>query len=207
MKLNLGAGSGWRKEGWTNLDLATKYDFNIKKLSPYENNSVKIIYSSHMIEHLPWSTVDLLLKDCARVLSSDGLFRLVIPDVDILNSILENNDRAALEKDNYFYYNVGMGKNYTVEECVFELFGYTTAGNSFINGTMHTAFFNFSIINIMLRAAGFTVIERKSFADSEIKELEETQYMNPETGIIRSTSGFDNPATKGMSLYLECKIA
>ena len=203
-KLNLGGGSHWKKSGWDNLDLAFGYDINKELLENYEDQSISIIYTSHTIEHLHWNIVDRIFKEFKRVIKPDGILRIVVPDCDILSNILNNNRRDILEKDNSFYYNEGLGKNYNTKEIVLELFGYDINGWRFLDNTMHVSFFNFSILNIMLKASGFENINRCNYASSSLAELRETQMMDPNTGIIDSSVGFDNPATKSISIYIEC---
>jgi SAM-dependent methyltransferase len=47
----------------------------------YEDATVRYIYSSHMIEHMPrWQGL-ALVKECRRVLMPDGVLRLATPDL------------------------------------------------------------------------------------------------------------------------------
>ena len=43
-------------------------DFVKNPKLPFSNNSQKIIYSAHLIEHLPQATLTILLRECCRVL-------------------------------------------------------------------------------------------------------------------------------------------
>lgn len=83
MLLNLGCGSSV-KPGWINLDLepvpgAIKCD--LSKGIPYPDNSVKVIYSEHMIEHLTFVQGLQHLTDCYRVLKPGGVIRISTPDM------------------------------------------------------------------------------------------------------------------------------
>jgi len=187
-KLNLGGGGGFRRPDWDNLEFEIGYDLTKKLLSPYENDSVEIIYTSHCLEHLPVGKTDLLLKDCYRVLKTGGVMRVILPSADLMWELLENGDKSDLQKHNCVYYTTGKGKDYSLGQCVYELFGYKPNGTSLFNGTMHIAFFTPSILKVMLRAAGFGEIKDCSFADSSIAELEK----------------IDNPHTQDISMYVEC---
>jgi ubiquinone/menaquinone biosynthesis C-methylase UbiE len=206
-KLNLGGGKLWAEKGWQNLEYDLGYDLAETLLTPYEDNSVDIIYTSHALEHLPWDRIDLVLKDCFRVLKPEGLFRIVLPDVDTMWKVLQSGSKSLLQKNNSSYYcGSGAGK-FTVEQCIFELFGYTTDGKHFLSPRcMHTAFFTPSIIGIMLRAAGFKKVETWDFCKSNLKELEtEMSHRRPPTRSHRHPMhGFDNPDTQDISLYVEC---
>ena len=94
--LNFGSG-GFYHARWKNLDFpgSSKYykylqgkpgknyvpiDLTLKKDLPFESNSASVIYCSHTIEHLPHEMVVYFLKECARVLDSNGRLRLAYPD-------------------------------------------------------------------------------------------------------------------------------
>ena len=48
---------------------------------PFQKESVDVIYSSHMIEHLDQLEVDIFLKEAYRLLLKGGTIRLVVPDI------------------------------------------------------------------------------------------------------------------------------
>jgi predicted SAM-dependent methyltransferase len=51
------------------------------KRLPLADNSVEVIYSSHMLEHLDQETVKKYLREALRVLQADGIIRIVVPDL------------------------------------------------------------------------------------------------------------------------------
>lgn len=51
-------------------------------LLPYKSETVEVIYSSHMIEHLFRCQVELSLREAFRVLKRGGVLRLVVPDLE-----------------------------------------------------------------------------------------------------------------------------
>ena len=51
---------------------------------PEKNNSIDLIYSSHMLEHLDKDEADIFLVNCRKILKPKGILRLVVPDFDIL---------------------------------------------------------------------------------------------------------------------------
>ena len=48
---------------------------------PFADQSVGVVYSSHMLEHLPRADAVRFLVECRRVLRADGLLRLALPDL------------------------------------------------------------------------------------------------------------------------------
>ncbi len=63
------------------------------KSIPLENNSVGILYSSHMLEHLDSKRRGSFLGEARRVLKEGGVIRLVVPDLRIfVDRYNENGD-------------------------------------------------------------------------------------------------------------------
>jgi predicted SAM-dependent methyltransferase len=60
-----------------------EYGDAIKGL-PVRSNSVDVIYSSHMLEHLDQQEVSLFLKEARRILCPGGIIRLAVPDLHML---------------------------------------------------------------------------------------------------------------------------
>jgi len=79
------------------------YDQNIlihdvKNPLPFEDNSVKAIYASHLLEHLYFSEAKSLLRECHRILVKSGIIRMVVPDLKTLvKDYLSHENSAALE--------------------------------------------------------------------------------------------------------------
>lgn len=66
---------------------------DVTKKIPLPNQSVEIIYSSHMLEHLDPGEVEEFLFEVKRILMKGGTLRLAIPDLEkIINGYLANRD-------------------------------------------------------------------------------------------------------------------
>ena len=59
---------------------------NCTKRMPFADDTVGVFYSSHMMEHLDRSDARLFLKEVHRILATDGILRLALPDVSVLVS-------------------------------------------------------------------------------------------------------------------------
>lgn len=60
-----------------------KYLDASKKL-PFSSDSIEVIYSSHMLEHLHPNQASRFISECYRCLIPGGCLRLVLPDLDKL---------------------------------------------------------------------------------------------------------------------------
>jgi len=93
MKVHLGCGSNILK-GWTNVDIKNRradMEFDIRGTFPFENESVEMIFSEHLIEHLTQDEGIAFLKECHRVLISGGVIRTSTPNLEwVIQKYLEN---------------------------------------------------------------------------------------------------------------------
>lgn len=91
--LNMGCGSSYHSD-WINIDINSSnkdvIECNIINGLPFENATIDVIYSSHVIEHLKENELDNVMKEINRVLKPKGILRLAVPDLEgIVNSYLK----------------------------------------------------------------------------------------------------------------------
>lgn len=83
-KLNLGCGAH-PMPGWINYDADFHVGVTTLDLSrgtlPHGDNSVDYIFTEHFIEHISKENGLSLLRDCFRVLTSNGVLRISTPDL------------------------------------------------------------------------------------------------------------------------------
>jgi len=53
------------------------------KIIPLKNNSAECIYTSHMLEHISRDGASMFLREALRVLKTDGILRISVPDLNI----------------------------------------------------------------------------------------------------------------------------
>ena len=107
MKLNLGCGSTV-PEGWINVDYSLGARFmkipffrvlnskvklfnldwkeniylhDLTKKFPWADSSIDCVYSSHTLEHFSKEDGLVFLAECHRVLRSNGIIRIIVPDL------------------------------------------------------------------------------------------------------------------------------
>lgn len=69
--------------------------FEVMGRWPYDDASVDVVYSSHMLEHLPREQAEDFLRQAHRVLAPGGTLRLALPDLErIARSYLLRVDEA-----------------------------------------------------------------------------------------------------------------
>lgn len=84
-KLHIGCGEKYIP-GFIHIDVRKlphmDYVTPAGKLDMFADGSVDLIYSCHMLEHLPRNEVEDVLKEWHRVLKPGGILRLAIPDFE-----------------------------------------------------------------------------------------------------------------------------
>jgi len=83
--LNLGCGATFDPR-WVNCDFAPSSPgirrFDASAPLEYQTESVDVVYSSHMLEHLAPEKARSFLSECRRVLRPGGILRLAVPDLE-----------------------------------------------------------------------------------------------------------------------------
>ena len=147
LRLHLGCG-GNHIDGYVNIDwrktAATDLVCDIRKL-PYPNNSVEVIETYHVIEHLQIHDLPKVLKEWYKVIVPGGKLIIECPDFD-------ENVRDYLK-----------GNNPDIQ--LLYIFG-----RQRFPGDIHYFGYNFERLKDMLEKCGFTDIKRKDAQDSHITE-------------------------------------
>jgi predicted SAM-dependent methyltransferase len=79
--INLGSGPVKGKDNWINIDLhGADICCDLRKGIPLRKNSVNKIYSSHMLEHIPFKELDKFIAECYRVLKHGGELSVCVPN-------------------------------------------------------------------------------------------------------------------------------
>lgn len=169
MKLHLGCGKRFIP-GFMHVD-AVNYDHVdkvclVNDLSFIQNNSVSLIYASHILEHFKRNEVIEVLKEWNRVLSHEGILRLAVPDFSAINKV---------------YYQTGN----------IELVKGLVCGRQDYEFNIHYNIFDFESISVLLNQAGFKKVVRYDWRLTEhanVDDYSQSYYphMEKETGLLMS---------------------
>lgn len=91
IKLELGAG-GRSMDGWISVDMNDNCALNLDLAAPipFPDNSVNMIYSSHVLEHFNYTELIKLLEQCQRILKPGGTFSASVPNARIYLNAYHN---------------------------------------------------------------------------------------------------------------------
>jgi predicted SAM-dependent methyltransferase len=98
IKLELGAGDR-SMEGWTSVDMNDNCALNLDLTEPipFPDNSVSMIYSSHVLEHFKYTELIKLIEECLRILKPGGLFSASVPNARIYLNAYHDPDNFKPE--------------------------------------------------------------------------------------------------------------
>lgn len=188
MKINLGAGPYWHKNGWHVLDHKlskpepgrVRGDISKINLPP---NSCDLAFTSHVIEHIPHLKIQKVFTEINRILKKNGVLRILVPD-------MEKFAKAYTSKDKSFF-KIAKKENHSLRQDL----GYggmlaniiVAPGQdtvlmdreleSFVGGYAHIYGYDFQMLKIILKKAGYYKIKKKNFCQSGIKDFREPLHV------------------------------
>lgn len=105
INVQFGAGSGKFGEAkqsvletFLNTDIFGKIPVDINHSLPFPNNSVDLIFSSHLIEHIYQRKADLFFKEALRILKDGGLLIIATPTINKMFDILYRSSKEDINK-------------------------------------------------------------------------------------------------------------
>lgn len=176
VKVNIGCGTSGAK-GWHNFDNSptiwlAKIPFarkllrvphwpadvrrhNVLRGLPFPDSSVDCIYSSHTFEHFSFEESLKVARECCRVLTLNGVFRVVVPDL-----------RLAI--DDYLGTSDPMASHQFVERLLL-----TQGVRDLVHrGSHHRQMFDANSLIFLFREAGFQRPAVRKFRDSSIPDID-----------------------------------
>ena len=146
---------------------------DVSKRIPARSGSVEFIYCSHMIEHLSrWQALDFA-RECHRVLRPGGRLRLATPDLELIvrdyldgTSPLMEEGRTASDAFCAEYGAYADDPGNQVRRMLRKLAG----------GDNHQWLYDEQGLRRLLGEAGFGEVERCSFRQGSIPELDSIEH-------------------------------
>jgi len=99
MKLvNLGCGSKFH-DSWINVNFSSSGEgvlvHDLNKPFPWEDEYCDVVYHSHVLEHFTPNQSFQFLLECKRILKTNGILRIVVPDLEqIVKEYIINLNKA-----------------------------------------------------------------------------------------------------------------
>ena len=190
MRINIGGAKGrWKinpKNDFKSVDLWQHSDYVVDVAFmdlPFEAGGIKAVYTSHTMEHILPEKVDHVFKEVLRVLIPGGKFRVVVPDIDqAIRAYVENPEWL---EDKKHPGKLKMLPDMPITRLMGWFFTYrskatkTNCKEDTIFGG-HMMAYNWELLNYMLKAAGFSSVERMQYGkfSSEFEGCDMERYKN-----------------------------
>lgn len=120
---------------------------NLEEALPFASESVDFIFCSHVLEHFYRSDALRLAREMLRVLKPGGSARIAVPD---LAKAIETYQTGARHEALMYFYTDGREGSYD----------------------QHRYMYDFTLMDALLREAGFTAIERRGYREGAVPDLE-----------------------------------
>lgn len=131
--VNVGCGLQSGKE-YTNVDTlpfpSIHHITDIRSLPMFVNNSVSIVYASHVVEHIPRHELKTVIMEWHRILKEGGIFRMSVPNFDNLLQIYKASENQ-------------------IESVIMQVMGQNPPYNN------HYSIWNFNYAEKILKECGF----------------------------------------------------
>jgi predicted SAM-dependent methyltransferase len=136
------------------------------------------LYCSHVLEHISLEELRLALGNCYRHLQPGGIFRLVVPDLEIMAKTYINNAQSP-EAAHEFMRITWLGKEHRQRDILSFI-------KDWLAGNIHLWMYDYNSLSLELSKAGFKNIRRAKFGDSGIdlfKDIEDPERWTLELGV------------------------
>jgi len=162
-RLEIGPGKN-RVAGFETIDIAPKrnvdYVGNCAEGLPFENCTFDIVYSSHVLEHLPWYQVEGALREWVRILKPGGFIEIWVPDaVKICKAFVD----AELWGKNYIDLDGWYKFNPEKDPCVWasgRIYTYGDGNGNLKSPNWHKALFSPRYLSLLMSKVGLTDIKK-----------------------------------------------
>lgn len=162
-------GSNFNLNGYINSQIQSDIPIDICKKLPFPSNSVDLIFSCHVVEHIHFKEFCFFLKESLRVLRKGGVMIITTPSIKKIFSILygsnEEKKNELLKRQSKVMEEDFVEKNPTVQiNIVMRSFG-------------HRFIYDFDLIKSLSQKIGFEKSILKS--DNDLNEFDKqiTEYL------------------------------
>ena len=161
---------------------------NLNKKWSFKDESVDVVYASHLFEHLTLKSAELFLTEAYRTLKKGGIMRIVVPDLyQIAQKYLRDYESAKEYEDptEFIMWAINMhregqyGNPNFIKKMIFEVQGYPH---------QHKYMYDSKSLTY--------IIDKYGFKEPKLKNYGESDY-------IPNISDVEGTKESYMSVYLE----
>jgi predicted SAM-dependent methyltransferase len=171
MKLHLGCGGRNFGSDWIHIDggdYPHLYSHDITNL-PFADESVELIYASHVLEYFDREEAEIVLHEWKRVLKDEGVLRIAVPDFEAMADLYTMKEIGLKSFLGPLYGKMKMVSNTIYHKTCYDMFDLT----------------------ILLQNAGFHGVKRYNWRKTEHAKFDDHSQayipkMDKEDGVLIS---------------------
>ena len=135
---------------------------------PAEDESLDLVYHSHMLEHLSYTDGIEFLRECFRVLRPGGIMRVLVPDLELWINAYTNNNKFFFDQ---YRRDGGIDSSiYVTKAAVFM---------GMLHNHEHKCGYDFESLKWLVEYIGFRAVTRTLYASGEVDNLGVLEPMDP----------------------------
>ncbi len=137
------------------------YNTDLVKGIPANENTLDVVYHSHLLEHLSYKEGIAFVAACYRVLKPGGIMRVLVPDLELWCKNFVHGNQFFFDE----YLRCGLGDDKAL---------YPTNGAIFmgmLHNHGHKMGYDFPTLKHILELAGFHRIRRTMVQDSDLPDI------------------------------------
>lgn len=184
-KINFGAGNAWQEDGWEVLDNGTgSYKESWKHRgkawdSRLPDNTYDILFTSHMLEHIPHFRLEKTIAEFNRIMKVGGRLRILVPSLKKYATAYVNGNEDFFRNSSHYSDHLGIGGSFV--RVLISPGGQTIAMSreldEIFGGYAHLYSYDFDMLRILLNKWGFDQVVESERGESAISELRTFQYL------------------------------
>lgn len=170
-KLHLGCGKRDFGDGWFHIDGADFKHIHSKDVTklPFKNDSVDLIYASHLISYFDRDEIVSIFNEWKRVLKQRGILRIATPDFRTMSELYVAGD-------------------YPLSSFLGPIFGKMQMRDSVI---YHKTTYDYESLRALLMEVGFRGVQLYNWKDTEHAHIDDHSqaylpHMDKQNGILIS---------------------
>ena len=148
---------------------------DVVKGLPVESDSCRGVYSSHILEHVPYVDAKAAIRETFRCVAPGGTFRIVLPDLELFAR--EYVDKLHAEPATTFMRCLQMGQE-TRSRGLFDFL------RSWLGNQKHLWMWDFDSLRDELAKSGFIEIRRAKMGDSPDPRFAEVEEQSRWEGFL-----------------------
>jgi SAM-dependent methyltransferase len=136
------------------------YVIDCSRKLPFKDSTYDIVYASHVLEHIAWYQVDIVVREWVRILKRGGHLELWVPDaVKICKAFID----AEIRNNNYIDMDGWYKFNSDKDPCVWasgRIYTYGDGTGDPKSPNWHRALFSYRYLSLLLSKVGLTDIRK-----------------------------------------------